>query len=365
MSLKTVEERKVKEKVAGRPLVERVPALDLKVQAKRVQVPDIARKLIVNPLSLTGLIIVFFFIFVALAAPLLAPPWKPDEPYRIWKESFATEPQPPNPEHPFGTTESQYDIYYGVVWGTRTAFRVGLVITLTTVLIGLTIGSVAAYYGGWIDEVLMRIVEVFMTFPFLLAAITLVSVLQTIYGRAEGGVVKLVLVWATKLVALISFGHMPWKELDPTDVRLITGMLALIAFGWMSYARLIRGDILSVKERDFVMAARTLGAGDLRILLRHILPNAIYPTMVVASMDIGSYVLSFAALSFLGLGAPIGYADWGQMISLARNWISRLAEYWYILIYPGMAILLFVLGWNLIGDAFRDILDPKLRRPTR
>jgi peptide/nickel transport system permease protein len=152
--------------------------------------------------------------------------------------------------------------------------------------------------------------------------------------------------------------------LQARNIRgLTTGMIALIAFGWTTYARLIRGDILTVKERDFVMAARSMGAGDFRILTRHVLPNAIFPTLVMASMDIGSYVLNFSALSFLGLGAEIGYADWGQMISFARNWIPRLADYWYIIVYPGTAILLFVLSWNLIGDAFRDIVDPKLRRP--
>jgi peptide/nickel transport system permease protein len=143
---------------------------------------------------------------------------------------------------------------------------------------------------------------------------------------------------------------------------LLTGMVALIIFGWTSYARLIRGDILTVKERDYVLSARVLGASDVRIMLRHIIPNAIFPTLVVGSMDIGSYVISFAALSFLGVGAEVGYADWGQMISFARNWMPSLAEYWYILVYPGFAILLFCLAWNLIGDAFRDILDPKLRR---
>ncbi len=331
----------------------------------RSQLPDFVRRLLLNPLSLIGLIIVFFFIFVAVAAPYLAPPKRAREPYRMPRDGFSMEPKPPSAEHPFGTTEGQYDIYYGVVWGTRTAFRVGLVITAITVLIGLSIGSVAAYYGGWLDEVLMRAVEIFMAFPFLLAAITLVAVLQTIYGRPGGGILNAILMGATKLLALVAFGQLPWKVMNPSEMKLITGMLALVSFGWMGYARLIRGDILTVKERDYVLAARTTGAGDLRILLRHILPNAIYPTMVVASMDIGSYVLNFSFLSFLGLGADIGYADWGQMISFARNWIPRLADYWYILVYPGLAILLFVLGWNLIGDAFRDILDPKLRRPDR
>jgi peptide/nickel transport system permease protein len=187
---------------------------------------------------------------------------------------------------------------------------------------------VAGFYGGWIDEILMRVVEIFLAFPFLLAAITMATVLQARIGRG-----------------------------------LIVSMIALIVFGWTTYARLIRGDILSVKERDYVLSARAIGVRDPLIIWRHVLPNAIYPTLVVASLDIGTYVLAFAGLSFLGLGAEVGYADWGQLISFARNWIPTLSKHWYIVVYPSLAILLFVLGWNLIGDAFRDILDPKMRRP--
>jgi peptide/nickel transport system permease protein len=285
----------------------------------------IAKRLLTNPTSLLGLILVVFFAVVAIAAPVIAPPPKPKEPFDIPQDGFSPEPRLPSPEHPFGTTSSQYDVFYGVVWGARTAFRVGLIITSASVFIGLLIGSVAAYYGGWVDEVLMRIVEIVMAFPFLLAALTLAAVLSARIGQS-----------------------------------ITTAIIALIAFSWTSYARLIRGDILTVKEREFVTAARAIGTRDAGIMFRHILPNAIFPTMVVASMDIGSYVLSFAALSFLGLGAPPGYADWGQMISFARNWIPRLADYWHIVVYPGAAIVLFVLGWNLIGDAFRDILDPRL-----
>jgi peptide/nickel transport system permease protein len=305
------------------------------------------KRLLKNPLSLAGSVLVLFFVIIAIAAPWLAPPDNPNEPYRITRCGHVPMPQPPNSENPFegiwkiitrqaticevrpfGTIQS-YDIYYGVIWGTRTAFFVGLTITGLTVFIGLIVGSISAYFGRWLDELLMRITDIFLAFPFLVAAITLAAVLQPTLGRG-----------------------------------LLTAMIALTVFGWMGYARLIRGDILAIKERDYVSAAHATGVPHHRILLRHIIPNAIYPTLVVGSMDIGSYVLSFAALSFLGLGADIGYADWGQMISFARDWIPRLGTYWYIVIYPGVAILLFVLGWNLIGDAFRDILDPRLKGRT-
>ncbi len=285
----------------------------------------VVRQLFTRPTSLAGLLLLVFFIAVAAAAPLIAPPPDPTDPFSIPHEGYSPDPQVPSVKHIFGTTEGQYDIFYGVVWGTRTAFMVGLVVTGSALLIGLTLGSVAGYYGGWVDDVLMRIVEIVLAFPFLLAAITLAAVLLGQMGRG---------IWV--------------------------GMIALAAFAWPTYARLIRAEILTVKQRDYVIAARAVGASDFRILVQHILPNAIFPTLVYASLDIGSYVISFAALSFLGLGAEPGYADWGQMISYARNWIPSLAKYPHIVLYPGLAILLFVMSWNLIGDAFRDIIDPRL-----
>lgn len=317
----------------------------------------ILRRLLKNPTSMAGILLVLAFIGVAIAAPWIAPP--PEnarDPYMIPRDGFSTTPVGPSEAHPFGTTEGQYDILYGVIWGTRTAFRVGLVITLFTTIIGLFVGSMAAFYGGWLDEVLMRITEIFQAFPFLLAAITLTSVLQTIYGRGEAGP----LMFLTKLLAMITFGQNPFGRMDPVQLQILTGMLAIITFGWMTYARVIRGNILAVRELEYAQAAKVIGARDMRILGRHLLPNSIYPVLVIASMNIGSYVLTFAALSFLGLGAQRGYADWGQIISFARNWVPSLGQHWHIVVYPGMAIVLFVLAWNLLGDALRDVLDPRL-----
>jgi peptide/nickel transport system permease protein len=317
----------------------------------------IVKRLLTNPTSLFGILLLLIFVVVAVTAPWLAPP--PEnarDPYMIPRDGFSVSPEGPSEKHILGTTEGQYDIYYGVVWGTRTAFRIGVVIVIFTTIFGLAIGSVSAFYGGWIDEILMRIVEIFQAFPFLLAAITLTSVLQTIYGRGEAGP----LILMAKLLALVTFGHNPAKDIDPIQLQILTGMLAIIVFGWMTYARVIRGNILSLRELDYVQAARVIGVSNTRILFRHLLPNAVFPVLVIASMDIGSYVLTFAALSFLGLGAQRGYADWGQMINFARNWIPSLAIHWHIVVYPGMAIVLFVLAWNLVGDVLRDILDPRL-----
>ncbi|OQY16569.1 MAG: peptide ABC transporter permease [Anaerolineaceae bacterium 4572_32.2] len=318
----------------------------------------VIKRLLTNPTSLIGILLLLAFAAAAIIAPWIAPP--PEnarDPYMIPRDGFSTTPEGPSEEHILGTTEGQYDIYYGVVWGARTAFRIGVVITIFTAIIGLTIGSLAAYYGGWIDEVLMRITEVFQAFPFLLAAITLSAVLQTIYGRGEAGP----LMFLAKILAMITFGNNPANNVDPTQLQILTGMLAIITFGWMTYARVIRGNILSIREMEYAMAARTIGASDMRILLRHLLPNAVFPVLVIASMSTGTYVLAFAALSFLGLGAQRGYADWGQMINFARNWIPSLSDHWYIVAYPGMAIVLFVLSWNLVGDVLRDTLDPRMR----
>lgn len=318
----------------------------------------VIKKLLRNPTSLVGIVLLFAFVAIAAFAPVIAPiPENSRDPYMIPRDGFGTSPEPPDEEHILGTTEGQYDIFYGVIWGTRTAFRIGVVITLFTVIVGLFIGSISAFYGGWSDELLMRITEIFQAFPFLLAAITLTSVLQTIYGRGEAGT----LMFLAKILAFVTFGQNPNVPVDPVKLQILTGMLAIIFFGWMSYARVIRGNILALKEFEYSMAARIIGASDMRILFRHLLPNAVFPVLVMASMDIGSYVLTFAALSFLGLGAQRGYADWGQMISFARNWVPSLATYWYIVVYPGIAIVLFVLAWNLVGDALRDILDPHMR----
>jgi peptide/nickel transport system permease protein len=228
--------------------------------------------------------------------------------------------------HIFGTSQGQYDVFYGIIWGTRTAFRTGLIVTIATFLIGIIIGSISAYYGGWVDNVIMRIVDIFLTLPFILAALILATILTPRIGKS-----------------------------------LYPAIIALIAFGWMGYARIIRGDILSIKERDYIMAARVIGVRDSRILFRHIIPNAIFPTLVLASLAVGDVVLSFAALSFLGIGTEVGYADWGQVLSFARSWITSLNIYWYIIVWPGLTLVLYVMGFNLVGDALRDVLDPRMR----
>lgn len=278
-----------------------------------------------KPMSLLGFGLIGFFLAVAALAPVLAPPEAGSrDSYIIPQTGYSPDPVLPSKEHIFGTTEQQYDLYYGMVWGTRTAFKVAMQVVVVSVVIGIILGGIAGFYGGWVDEILMRFTDIILAFPDIVLAVVIVAV---------------------------------------RGPSLTNVMVAVTVVSWPSYARLMRGDVLSVKERDFVAAARALGASDARILLRHIIPNSIYPVLVVASLSMGRIVITAAALSFLGLGAPVGYADWGQLISLSRNWILGSSgnpfAYWHTVFIPGMAIFLFVLGWNLLGDAARDILDPR------
>jgi len=271
------------------------------------------RKLFSNASSLVGIVLLIIFIIIAVFAPVIAPPLS-DDPYQVPRMSWDTAPQPPgflmsdNMRNIYdvtgieikwnkaicGTAEGGYDVFYGLIWGTRTAFKIGLITIIISAFIGVFIGSISAYFGGWIDEILMRITDIFLAFPFLVAAM----VLTTILGRG----------------------------LDKV-------MIALITFRWMGFARLIRGSILAAKEETYVMAAKALGVSDIKIIWKHLLPNTIFPVMVKATMNIGSMVITAAGLSFLGVGAPVGYADWGQMVSFARNWIigspGHAGQYWY------------------------------------
>ncbi len=285
------------------------------------------KRFLSNPLSITGLVIILGFAVIALLAPVLAPPENVDDPYKIPHTGWHVDPQPPSEENILGTMEQQYDVYYGIIWGARSAFRIGFLVVLANLVMGLILGSIAGYFGGMIDEIIMRITDMFYSIPFLVMAMALVVAI----GRGLNSIV-----------------------------------LTLIIIQWTTYVRVLRGEILQVRENDYVQAARASGASHLRIILTHILPNSIYSVLIVASMNIGVTVLAAATLSFLGLGAEVGYADWGQMANTARNWIvgppgNRLA-YWHVVIIPGAAISLFVLGWNLLGDAARDVFDPKMRR---
>jgi peptide/nickel transport system permease protein len=266
-----------------------------------------------NRLSIFGIIVVAVLVLTALFAPLIA------------RQDFGTTHpeiryQPPSSEHWFGTDATGRDVFSRVVYGARISLQVGFIVVLISALVGTMLGALSGYYGGWIDRIVSGYVfNVFLAFPGLLLAIALVAFLG--------------------------------KGLD----KLI---LALCVIGWVGYARLIRGQVLKVREYDFVQAARALGAGDLRILIRHILPNAIQPLIVQASLGMAGAVLSEASLSFLGLGVQEPTPSWGKMIDEARGMETAP----HALIFPAIAIALTVLAFNFIGDGLREYLDPRQRK---
>ncbi|HKG59790.1 MAG TPA: ABC transporter permease [Pyrinomonadaceae bacterium] len=268
-----------------------------------------------NRLTIIGLVIVVVLVFVALFAPWIAT-------YDVGATNLSMRYLPPSAAHWFGTDSTGRDIFSRVVFGARISLQVGLVVVTVSAVIGTLLGALAGYYGGWVDRLVSGYVfNVFLAFPGLLLAIAMVAFLGA-------GLNKLI--------------------------------LALCIIGWVGYARLIRGQVLKVREYDFVQAARALGASDTRILLVHILPNAIQPLIVQASLGMAGAVLSEAALSFLGLGVPPPAPSWGVMIEEARD-LSTLQAAPHALIFPGIAIALTVLAFNFIGDGLREYLDPRRR----
>jgi len=285
------------------------------------------KRLLKNPLTIIGLTIILFFVFLAIFAPILAPPPRAFDPFLMPHKGWKIAPSPPSKDAPLGTLPSQYDILHGVIWGARSAFKIGVLVVMANMVVGIILGSLAGYLGGLVDEIIMRITDIFYAIPMLVMAMALVVAI----GRGL------------------------------TSITIV-----LIILGWPTYTRVIRSEVLVIRDMDYIQAARASGSSHLRILMKHILPNSIFSVIIVGSMRIGVTVLIAAALSFLGLGSDAGYADWGQMVSTCRNWIvgpadNRLA-YWYVVFIPGFVIALFVLGWNLLGDAIRDVFDPKMRR---
>jgi peptide/nickel transport system permease protein len=303
-----------------------------------------ARRFLKQPSLLIGFAIIGFFAVVALAAPLIAPP-QGRSAVIIPRDGFGPMPLPPAGEHPFGTTENQNDIFYGVVWGTRAAFRVGVFVTLGRLLIGGLVGLVAGYRGGWVDALLMRITDAFLAFPVIAA----VMVMLAVFGN---------------VIELLSQGDQLFMLRRVETVIIV----ALVLFGWMPYARMVRGNVLSEREKEYVHAARATGVPGWRILFRHLLPNVTQGVFVLSASDVGAMVVFVSALNFIGFGAAsIGEmpAEWGQLLSVSRNWIvgggGNAFQYWFTFVPVSLAVVLFAIGWNLIGDGLRDALDPRMR----
>jgi peptide/nickel transport system permease protein len=267
-------------------------------------------------LAVVSLVIILLFVVGAVLAPWLAP--YPLE--GAGAPNIAHKFQPPSRQHLLGTDQLGRDVLSRILFGGRSSLSIGFLVVAVAILIGIPMGVVAGYYGGWLDDVLMRVTDVFLAFPPLLLAIAIAAALGPSFVNA---------------------------------------MIAIAITWWPWYARLVRAQTLSLRERYFVEAARSIGVSDSTIIVRHVLPNVLTPVLVQASMDVGSAILTGAAISFVGLGVQPPTADWGEMIStgriyfIQRPWVAGAA---------GAAIFLVTLSFNLLGDALRDVADPRTRR---
>ena len=273
---------------------------------------EFRRRLAGNRMALAGGIIVILLFVVSLAAPLLAP----YDPLAIDLTRILA---PPSWQHWCGTDQLGRDVLSRMIWGAGISLKVGFVATGIAVVIGALLGALAGYYGGWWDMVIMRLVDVMLCFPTFFL-----------------------------ILAVIAF-------LEPSIWNI---MIIIGATGWMGIARLVRADFMSLKERDFVTAARVLGAGDTRIIFRHILPNAMTSILVAATLGVAGAILTESALSFLGIGVQPPTPSWGNILTAGKDNIDIA---WWLSLYPGLAILITVLGYNLLGEGIRDALDPRRR----
>ncbi len=263
-----------------------------------------------NPLALLGMGIIIFFSLVAIFAPLISP-YPPD---KINLEEIL---RPPSLKHPLGTDSLGRDLLSRVIWGTRVSLAVGFVAVGISVLIGTGWGLVSGYLGGKVDELFMRIVDIMLCFPSFFL-----------------------------ILALIAF----------TRPSIWNIMAVIGATSWMGVARMVRAEVLSIREREYVLSARSIGCSPLRIMFRHVLPNALSPVWVAATLGVAGAILLESALSFLGLGVQPPTPSWGSIITEGKD---NLEIAWWLTLFPGLAILLAVLGFNLLGEGLRDALDPR------
>jgi peptide/nickel transport system permease protein len=292
-----------------------IPALDPEKENNR-SVRHALGVIIHDPLSLASTIVLIFFILIAVFARQIAP--NPSE--GLGKTNVPNSMLPPSWEHPFGADKLGRDVLSRVIMGARPALIIPIFVVVLSILIGAPLGAIAGYKGGRVDEVIMRMTDLIMSFPSMLLAMAMASALGAGLEKAA---------------------------------------FALVFSWWAWYTRLVRGVTVSLKERYFVEAARAIGVHDSVIILRHILPNTISPILVQATVDLGTVILSMGGLAFLGLGTQPPLPDWGLMVSEGRTWI--LTQPW-ISTFPGLSIFIVVLAFNLLGDTLRDIFDPRQYR---
>ena len=265
-----------------------------------------------NKLALLGGLILVFLCVVAILAPWISP----YDPARIDPQAVLL---PPSWSHPLGTDNLGRDLLSRMIWGTRISLEVGLISVGIACVVGTLIGGVAGFYGGWVDTLLMRLVDVMLCFPTFFLILAVIAVLEPS-------------IW---------------------NIMVVIGITS-----WMGIARLVRAEVLSLREREFVLAARALGLSKGRILIRHILPNALAPVLVAATLGVGGAILTESALSFLGIGVQPPTPSWGSILAVGKDYIEVA---WWLSLFPGLAILITVLGYNLLGEGIRDAVDPRLR----
>ncbi|MBO8178616.1 MAG: ABC transporter permease [Bacillus sp. (in: Bacteria)] len=267
-----------------------------------------------NKIALVGAAIVLFFIVIAIAAPLIAP-----EGINEQKLGIEERLQPPSSEHWFGTDDFGRDIFSRVIYGARISLWVGFFSVVGSVIIGSLLGILAGYYGRWVDTIISRLFDIMLAFPSILLAIAVVAVLGP---------------------------------------SLQNALIAIAIINVPNFGRLIRSKVLSVKQEEYVMAAKAIGMSDARILFHHILPNSMAPIIVQGTLAIATAIIEAAALGFLGLGAEAPTPEWGKMLADSRAYLIQAP---WTMIFPGLAIMLTVLGFNLMGDGLRDALDPRMK----
>jgi len=303
-----------------------------------------------------GMALISVFILVALAAPLLAPTRNiilrnnPSEPY-FSKLSYkiSLKPQPPAANAPLGTNSRQYDIYYSLVWGTRNALLFSLVVCFSAAALGVVVGAISGYVGGWLGRLSMSLTSGFLTIPVIAAYVIADLVKRIAWERLVGTDYPAGNFYSfagSSAVAKFLF------YIDPL-------MLALILFSWMPYARILNGLVAALKGSDYVLAARSVGVKDRRIIFRHILPNALPPMLVLLGRDIGSVVLLQAGFTFAGFG---GNSIWGSLLLNGMDWIlggPNIFSYWWVWLPATFTIMLYGIGWNLFGETLNRRLDPR------
>jgi len=277
------------------------------------------RRLKKNRLAMLGLFLVLFMAFLAIFAPLVAP-YDPIE-QLIWTEGRAARLAPPSAKHWFGTDLYGRDILSRTIYGTRISLTIAVAASIVSLFIGVTLGAVAGYYGGKTDDVISWLINVIYAFPFLLFVLSIVA-------------------------------------FRPASLGLVYVAIGFVS--WPSIARVVRGQVMAIKETEFVEAARAVGARDFKIIFKHILPNVIAPVIVQITLGMGSVIMIEASLTFLGFGTQPPTPSWGYMINQGKDYL--LSGQWWWSIFPGAAISLTVLGFNLLGDGLRDALDPRLNK---